>query len=112
MRSFLRAALGWGVLLVVMASCRTDEPPTMDCATVADEVAAVDSLGQDRGWLGAITGFLGFAQDSLTANDRALDTLRPIVRGEKCGAARWIPGVRPRLRPRPARRGCGDRGPL
>ena len=76
MRSFLRAALGWGVLLVVMASCRTDEPPTMDCATVADEVAAVDSLGQDRGWLGAITGFLGFAQDSLTANDRALDTLR------------------------------------
>ncbi len=76
MRSFLRAALGWGVLLVVMASCGTDEPPTMDCATVADEVAAMDSSGQDRGWLGAITGFLGFAQDSLTTNDRVLDALR------------------------------------
>ena len=76
MRSFLRAALGWGVLLVVMASCGTDGPPTMDCATVADEVAAMDSSGQDRGWLGAITGFLGFAQDSLTTNDQVLDALR------------------------------------
>ena len=76
MRSFLRAALGWGVLLVVMASCGTDGPPTMDCTTVADEVAAMDSSGQDRGWLGSITGFLGFAQDSLTANDRVLDALR------------------------------------
>ena len=76
MRSFLRAALGWGVLLVVMASCSADEPPTINCDTVAREVAAMDSSAQDRGWFGAITGLLGFAPDSLTEQDRALDALR------------------------------------
>ena len=76
MYSFLRAALGWGVLLVVMASCGTDEPPTMDCATVAVEVAAMDSSSQDRGWIGTITNFLGFGPDSVTADARALDAVR------------------------------------
>ncbi len=75
MRSSLCAILGWGLLMVVMASCGTDELPTMDCATVADDVAALDSSSQHRGVLGTITRL--FASSSAEASqDTVLNALR------------------------------------
>ena len=75
MRSSLCAILGWGLLMVVMASCGTDELPTMDCATVADDVASLDSSRQNRGVLGTIARL--FASGSGEASqDTVLNALR------------------------------------